>query len=115
MRKLTEKGEYVLMDSTTIFSRSENISFLETRHNSRDIHIPQIKVMMLLSATRTMPTFVRTLPVSIRDVSAMAKTIDMAGVERCVIVADKDFFSADNVNKLKKRHLSNIILLRRNS
>jgi len=54
------------------------------------------------------------LPGSIRDVSAMAKTIDMAGVERCVIVADKGFFSADNVNKLEKQHLSHIIPLRRN-
>ena len=39
----------------------------------------------------------------------------MAGVERCVIVADKGLFSADNVKKLKKGHLSHIILLRRNS
>ena len=62
-----------------------------------------------------MPTFVRILPGSIADVSAMANTIDMAGVERCVIVADKGFFSADNVDKLKKRHLSYIIPLRRNS
>ncbi len=30
MRKLTEKGEYVLMDSTAIFPGSENMSFLET-------------------------------------------------------------------------------------
>ena len=115
MRKLTEKGEYVLMDSTAIFSRSENMSFLELGHNSKGIHLPQINVMMLFSSTRTMPSFIRILPGSISDVSAMAKTIDMAGVEKCVIVADKGFFSADNVNKLKKKHLSYIIPLRRNS
>jgi len=115
MRRLTEKGEYVLMDSTAIFSRSDNVSFLELGHNSKGIHLPQINVMMLFSATRTMPTFVRILPGSIRDVSAMAKTIDMAGVERCVIVADKGFFSSENVNKLKRKHLSYIIPLRRNS
>ena len=115
MRELTEKGEYVLMDSTAIFSRSENISFLEPGYNSNGIHLPQINVMMLFSSTRTVPTFVRVLPGSIRDVSAMAKTIDMAGVERCVIVADKSFFSADNIKKLKKRHLSYIIPLRGNS
>ncbi|MCL5437714.1 MAG: transposase, partial [Candidatus Thermoplasmatota archaeon] len=115
MRKLTEKGEYVLMDSAAIFSRSENISFLEPGHNSKEMHLPQINVMMLFSATRTMPTFVRILPGSIRDVSAMANTIDMAGVEKCVIVADKGSFSADNVNKLRKKHLSYIIPLRRNS
>ena len=115
MRKLTEKGEYVLMDSTAIFSRSENISFLELGHNSHGTHLPQINVMMLFSSTRTMPTFVRILPGSIADVSAMAKTIDMAGVEKCVIVADKGFFSSDNIKKLKKNHLSYIIPLRRNS
>ncbi|MGP6207721.1 transposase [Cuniculiplasma sp. SKW3] len=115
MRKLTEKGEYVLMDSTAIFSRSENISFLEPGHNSREIHLPQINVMMLFSSTRIMPTFIRILPGSIRDVSAMSKTIDMAGVEKCVIVAHKGFFSSENVDKLKKKHLSYIIPLRRNS
>ena len=115
MKRLTEKGEYVLMDSTGIFSRSENISFLEPGHNSKEIHLPQINVMMLFSSTRIMPTFIRILPGSIRDVSAMSKTIDMAGVEKCVIVADKGFFSSDNIKKLKSKHLSYIIPLRRNS
>ncbi len=115
MKRLTEKGEYVLMDSTAVFSRSENVSFLELGHNSKGMHIPQINVMMLFSATRTMPTFVRILPGSIGDVTAMPETIDMAGVEKCVIVADKGFFSADNIKVLKKNHLSYIIPLRRNS
>ena len=115
MKKLTEKGEYVLMDSTAIFSRSENLSFLEPGHNSKEIHLPQINVMMLFSSTRTLPTFIRILPGSIRDVTAMSATIEMAGVEKCVIVADKGFFSSDNVKKLKKNHLSYIVPLRRNS
>ena len=115
MKKLTEKGEYVLMDSTAIFSRSENMSFLELGHNSKGMHLPQINIMMLFSSTRTMPTFVRILPGSISDVSAMSKTIDMADVEKCVIVADKGFFSSDNIRKLKHNHLSYIIPLRRNS
>ncbi len=107
MRKLTEKGEYVLI--------SENVSFLELGHNSKDIHLPQINVMMLFSSNRTMPTFVRILPGSISDVSAMSKTIDMAGVEKCVIADDGYFFSVDNIKKLRKKYLSYIIPLRRNS
>ena len=115
MKRLTENGEYILMDSTAVFSRSENVPFLELGHNSKSVHIPQINIMMLFSATRTMPTFVRILQGSIRDVSAMSETIDMAGVEKCVIVADRGFFSADNIKALKKNHLSYIIPLRRNS
>lgn len=115
MKRLTEKGEYVLLDSTAIFSSSENVLFLELGHNSKGIHLPQINVMMLFSSTRTMPTFVRVLSGSIADVSAMSKTIDMAGVKKCVIVADKGFFFADNIKRLRKNHLSYIIPLRRNS
>ncbi|EQD79669.1 transposase IS4 family protein, partial [mine drainage metagenome] len=102
MRSLTEKGEYVLLDSSAIFSRSVNISILELGHNAHEIHVPQINLMMLFSSTRTMPTFIRVLPGSIRDVSAMANTIDMAGVDKCVIIADKGFYSQDNIKKLEK-------------
>ena len=103
------------MDSTAMFSRSENMSFLEPGHNSKGMHLPYINVMMLFSFIRTIPPFVRILSGSMRDVSAMSKTIDMAGVEKCVIVADKEFFSSDGIKKLKNKHLSYVIPLRRNS
>ena len=35
MKRLTENGEYILMDSTAVFSRSENVPFLELGHNSK--------------------------------------------------------------------------------
>jgi transposase len=54
--------------------------------------------------TRTIPTFLRIIPETIRYVSAMVGTIDMAGIERCVIIADRRLFSTDNIDKLKKRH-----------
>jgi transposase len=115
MRSLTDKGEYVLMDSTAIFSRSVNIPILELGHNAHSIHVPQINLMMLFSSSRKEPTFLRIIPGSIRDVSAMKATLDMAGVERCVIITDKGFFSAQNVKELRKEHLSFIVPLRRNS
>ncbi len=88
IRRLTEKGEYILMDSTAIFSRSENMSFLELGDNSKGMHLPQINVMMLLSSTRTMPTFVRILPRISGRCFSHVKDIDMAGVEKYTIVAD---------------------------
>jgi len=53
------------------------------------MHIPQINVMMLFSSTRAMSTFVRILPRSIRDVSAMANAIDMASLG--LLLQAKDF------------------------
>jgi len=103
------------MDSTAIFSRSDNISSLGSGHDSKEIHLPQINVIMLFSSTRTVPTFVRLISGSIRDVSATANTIDMADVERCVIVVNNGFFSTDNIKKLKKKRLSYIVPFRRRS
>lgn len=62
-----------------------------------------------------MPRFVMILPESIRYVSAIPNTTNMASVVRCVIVADNGFFSADTIKKLKKKHLSYIAPLRSNS
>jgi transposase len=115
MRRMTERGEYALMDSTAIFSRSSNISILDLGHNSKDIHLPQINVMMLFSVSREEPTFMRVIPGSIRDVTALVATMEMAGVERCVVILDKGFYSLDNIKRLKSRHLSFIMPLRRNS
>lgn len=115
MKKLTEKSEYVLMDSTAIFSHSENMSFLELGHNSKGMHLAQISIMMLFSSTQTMPTFVRILPGSISDVSALSMVFYMSGVQKCAIVAGKGFLSSDNIKKLKHNNLSYIIPLRMNS
>ena len=89
--------------------------FLEPGHNSKGMHLPQISVMMPFSSARIMPTVARLLPGSIGDVSAMSETVGMAGAEKCVIVADKGFFPSDSIKKLKNKHLSYIIPLRRNS
>ena len=104
-----------LIDSTAIFSRSDSMPSLEPGHNSKGMHLPQISVMTLFSSARIMPTFARILPGSIGDVSAMSETIDTAGVKKFVIVADKGFFSSGNIKKLKNKHLSYIIPMRRNS
>ena len=71
--------------------------------------------MMLFSSERSIPIFVRIIPGSIREVSAITMIIDIEGKKRFVIVTEKGFFSADNINKLKKRHLSRIRPLRKNS
>ena len=114
MKILTEKSEYVILDSTAVFSGSENVSFLEREHNSKEMHLPQIKIMMLFSSTPTMSTFIRIRPGSTGDVSAMLKTNDTAGVDKLVIVAGKELFSSENIKRLKGKHLSYIIPLRRN-
>jgi transposase len=71
--------------------------------------------MMLFSVSREEPTFMRVIPGSIRDVTALVGTMEMAGIEKCVVILDKGFYSLDNIKKLRSKHLSFIMPLRRNS
>ncbi len=57
------------MDTAAIFSRPDNILFLEPDHNPKQVHLPQINVMIPFSETRTMTTFVIILPRSISNVT----------------------------------------------
>lgn len=102
MKRPSKNGEYFLMDSTAVISRSENASFLELAYNSKGIHLLRINEMILYSATRTLPTFISIPYESIGDFSAMSGTIDMVCVERRIIVANNCFFSTDNIMALKK-------------
>ena len=88
------------MDSTAIFYRSYNISFLEVGHSSNDIHFPQITITMLFSSILTIPSFVRILPGSIGDVFSISRIVDMASVEKYVTVTDEGFFTANNIKGL---------------
>lgn len=54
MKRPSKNGEYFLMDSTAVISRSENASFLELAYNSKGIHLLRINEMILYSATRTL-------------------------------------------------------------
>ena len=115
MRELSEKGEYMLMDMTAIFSRSKSINIAEPGHNADEIHLPQINILLLFSITKMVPTFIRIVPGSIRDVSTLINTIAMTSSSIVILIMDKGFYSKDNIKELEKHHIKYIIPLRRDS
>lgn len=115
MKSFIGKDEYILMDGTSIVSKSEHISLAKTGYNKNNNFDGQINLLYIYSATTRMPVFYRLLAGNIRDVKAFKNTLALSGIKQAVIVTDKGFYSKANISLLKQEQLSYIIPLKRDN
>ena len=54
---------------SVIFTRSEGINIAEAGYNKDHVNLPQINLALLYSVDKGLPTMVRALPGSIKDIS----------------------------------------------
>jgi len=115
MRAADNKRRTVLMDATDIALQSDNIGLSQKGYNSSMDFQPQFVLLYMYDALSLEPLYYRLLPGNIREVSAMNNTIKISGMEDCVFVADKGFFSESNIGELEKSSMRYIIPLRRDN
>jgi transposase len=115
---------FVLMDSTHTLSVSEKLSINAKGYNPDFDFEKQIRLMYLFSAQMKQPVYYRlingnistTLNNHITDVKSMTLCIKEMNIrEKVVFIADKGFFSAENVAMMDEEKLSYIIPLHRNN
>jgi hypothetical protein len=107
---------FVLMDSTHVINVSENLSINAKGYNPDFDFDKQIRLMYLFSAQMKQPVYYRLINGNITDVKSMSLCIKEMNVnEKVVFIADKGFFSAENVAMMDKEKLSYIIPLHRNN
>jgi transposase len=76
----------------------------------------QIRLMYLFSVGMKQPVYYRLINGNITDVKSMSLCIKEMNVKgRVVFIADKGFFSAENIAMMKEENLSYIIPLQRNN
>lgn len=108
-----KKRRCVLVDATDIITYSNNLSLAHKGYNSRmDFH-PQFVLLYLYDAASLQPLYYRILPGNIREISALSNTIAASGVENCIFIGDKGFYSEKNIDDLTAAGLEYIIPLRR--
>ncbi len=112
---LSKTEEQLIYDLSVVFSRSEGINFAEKGVNKDKIHIPQINLALLCSANDGMPTMIRAIPGSVRDITSLYNSIQEIGLEGKTLILDRGFYSDDLMNFLIEKHLSFVIPARRNS
>lgn len=105
----------ILMDATDIVLQSDNIKCAQKGYNSNMDFQPQFVLLYLYDALTLEPLYYRLLAGNIREVSAMQNTIKISGMEQCLYIADKGFFSQANIDELEKMSMQYIIPLRRDN
>ena len=115
MKSFITSEDHVLIDATNIISYSERIGIAHVGYNSKREYDPQINLMMMFSSRMQMPVYYRVIPGDIREVSAFKTTLDECGCENVTIIADKGFYSEDNIEALESFNAKYIIPLRRSS
>lgn len=103
----------VLVDATDIVSHSQNLEFVKQGYNSRMDFNPQFVLLYLYDAATLEPLYYRILPGNIREISAFKNTIAASGIEQCIFMADKGFYSESNISELERAKLQYIIPLKR--
>lgn len=113
-KEFSNPGEHVLMDMTAIHSKSKEMSLNHAGYNSQGNFDPQANLLLLFSQTQHEPVYYRLLPGNIRDVKSVKLSLKEAGINDAVFIADKGFYSEDNIGELEKSELQYVIPLKRN-
>jgi hypothetical protein len=99
-----QEREYLALDITSLSSWSELIEDVEWGYNRDGEKLAQINLCVLMGETSRLPVFQTVYSGSLKDVSTFKTTVREASCyakgKRLVLVMDKGFYSAKNVNLL---------------
>ena len=113
-KEFSKPGEHILMDMTAIHSKSKEMSLNLPGYNSNGNFDPQANLLLLFSQTQHEPVYYRLLPGNIRDVKSVKLSLKEAGINDAVFIADKGFYSENNIIELESTELQYVIPLKRN-
>jgi len=120
MRSLLDKADsssikYVMMDSTHVFSKSELLSVNTKGYNPDFDFEKQVRLMYLFSTQTQRPAYYRLINGNITDVKSMSLCVEEMKIQNAIYIADKGFYSKDNIAMMKAQNLQYIIPLQRNN
>lgn len=116
MRQLMGDGaELMLMDATSIISYSENLSKVHMGLSKDHNYEPLFNLLYFYSPNSYLPAYYRLFNGNIKDVTMVNTAISESGCRDVIVVADKGFYSEQNILLLEKEKLRYIIPLKRNS
>jgi len=112
---LKNSDTQLVYDLSTCFSRSVGILQAEKGYNKDHIQVPQINFALLCGLDSEMPTMIKSVPGSVRDISTLYKTIEELDISDKVLLLDRGFFSEDVLKFLEKKNVKFVLPTKRNS
>ena len=114
MKSYLSEGSKLLFDGTTIFTRAQD-SYAQKGYNPVHSLNTQIRLLYIFDQTSHIPVFYRMLPGNIVDRTSLVTTIKASGCENCTIIADKGFYSKNNVSYLMQNGMKFVLPLQSNT
>ncbi len=111
----TAHNKFVMMDSTHVSSVSELLGINAKGYNPNHDFDKQIRLMYLFSAEFKQPIYYRLINGNITDIKSMSLCVKEMNVQDVVFIADKGFYSKNNIDQLQENKLHYIIPLHRNN
>jgi len=104
--------EFLAFDTTSISSYSQLIKQVKYGKNKEGDSLPQMNLALLLGEETGLPAYYRKLPGNLTDVKTidkLVKDITFLQLDKVKLVLDRGFYSAENLNKLYKKHYQFLI------
>jgi hypothetical protein len=114
-KSLAVPGQELIYDLSSFFSRSENVNLAEKGYNKDHSHLKQINLALLCSADDHLPTMIRALPGSVRDIKSIYYTMEEIGIHDKTLILDRGFFSEDVCDFLDEKNLGYVLGAKRYS
>jgi transposase len=115
MQSFGGKGEAILVDMTQLFSTSTGISYVQMGYNSAGVFDSQINLLYIYATQSQQPLYYKLLAGNRREVNNFKLCLQESGLQSAVIIADKGFYSKENITFLNENELFYIIPLPRDS
>jgi transposase len=112
---LTTLSQQLVYDLSMVFTRSMSIHEAEKGYNRGKVFIPQINLALFCSIDTGLPTMIRSLPGSVRDVATLVTSINEVELNGKVLVLDRGFIAEDLIPVFQKRKIDFVQPTRRNS
>ncbi len=108
-------NKFVMMDSTHATSVSEQLAINAKGYNPNHDYDKQVRLMYLFSAQLKQPVYFRLINGNITDSKSMSLCVKEMKVNDVIYIADKGFFSIQNVKELNQENLQYIIPMQRSN
>jgi transposase len=114
-KSLLDDSTQLIYDLTSLFSRSMSIAQAERGYNKDKIQLPQINLALLCSADSGLPTMIRSVPGSVKDIATLVNTIIEIDLKGKILTLDRGLFSERKMQLLEEKNINFVVPARRNS
>lgn len=111
--EISRSESHMAIDLTQVFSKSQNISWLEKGYNAQGLHHDQLQLLLLWGIETHLPGFLKILPGTFSSARNLMSAVWESRLKNVIVVGDKGFFSEDNVRDLEEYETHYALSLKR--